>query len=61
MSEDAGMSTEPDFDAYYSGRELACALKITDVWEYENRERVRQVERTVHGFRCSTIMALSEA
>ena len=24
-----------DFDAYYSGRTIAYALKITDVWEYE--------------------------
>ena len=24
-----------DFDAYYTGRTLACALEITDVWEYE--------------------------
>ena len=35
VSEDAHVD-KPDFDAYYSGRELACALKITDVWEYEN-------------------------
>ena len=24
-----------DFDAYYAGRTIAYALKITDVWEYE--------------------------
>ena len=24
-----------DFDAYYAGRSIAYALKITDVWEYE--------------------------
>lgn len=25
-----------DFDAYYAGRTIAYALKITDVWEYEH-------------------------
>ena len=25
-----------DFDAYYSGRTIAYALEITDVWEYKN-------------------------
>lgn len=25
-----------DFDAYYAGRTVAYALKITDVWEYKN-------------------------
>ncbi len=25
-----------EFEAYYSGRDLACALEITDEWEYEN-------------------------
>lgn len=25
-----------DFDAYYAGCEIAYALQITDVWEYEN-------------------------
>ena len=24
------------FDAYYEGREIAYALQVTDVWEYEN-------------------------
>ena len=35
VSEDVGVG-KPDFDAYYEGRELACALEITEVWEYEN-------------------------
>ena len=34
VSDYAGVE-ESDFEAYYSGRELACALKITKVWEYE--------------------------
>ncbi len=35
ISEDAGIE-KSDFDAYYAGSNLACALKITYVWEYED-------------------------
>ena len=34
-SELAGVDKR-DFDAYYAGCEIAYALQITDVWEYEN-------------------------
>ena len=29
-------STKRGFDTYYEGREIAYALQVTDVWEYEN-------------------------
>ena len=35
ISELAGVDKR-DFDAYYAGCEIAYALQITDVWEYEN-------------------------
>ena len=35
VSEEAKVE-KSDFDAYYAGTNLACALKITRVWEYEN-------------------------
>jgi predicted transcriptional regulator len=35
VSDSAGVE-KPDFDAYYAGSEMACALEIVDVWEYEN-------------------------
>ncbi len=34
VSEEAGVD-KPEFDAYYAGRKVACALKVSDVWEYE--------------------------
>ena len=35
VSDDVGVE-KPEFDAYYAGRELASALEVTDVWEYEH-------------------------
>ena len=35
VSELAGVDKR-DFDAYYAGRTIAYALKITNVWEYKN-------------------------
>ena len=35
VSEEAGVD-KPEFDAYYAGRKVACALKVSDVWEYED-------------------------
>ena len=35
VSESAGLD-KSDFDAYYAGRDLAYALEIVDVWEFEN-------------------------
>ena len=35
VSELAGVDKR-GFDAYYEGREIAYALQVTDVWEYEN-------------------------
>ena len=35
VSELAGV-TKQDFDNYYAGRNIVCALEITDVWEFEN-------------------------
>ena len=35
VSEIAGVDKR-GFDTYYAGREIAYALQVTDVWEYEN-------------------------
>ena len=35
VSEIAGVDKQ-GFDTYYAGREIAYALQVTDVWEYEN-------------------------
>ena len=35
VSEIAGVDKQ-GFDAYYEGREIAYALQVTDLWEYEN-------------------------
>ena len=35
VSENAGVDKQ-GFDAYYEGCEIAYALQVTDVWEYEN-------------------------
>ena len=35
VSESAGVDKD-DFDAYYEGQSVACALEITYVWEYTN-------------------------
>ena len=35
VSELAGVDKR-GFDTYYEGREIAYALQVTDVWEYEN-------------------------
>lgn len=36
VSEIAGVDKQ-GFDTYYAGREIAYALQVTDVWEYEIR------------------------
>ena len=35
VSESAGLD-KSDFDSYYAGRDIAHALEIVDVWEFEN-------------------------
>jgi predicted transcriptional regulator len=35
VSDSVGVE-KPEFDAYYAGRDLASALQVTDVWEYEH-------------------------
>ena len=35
VSEDAGVD-KPEFDAYFAGQSTAYALKITNVWRFEN-------------------------
>lgn len=35
VSSEAGVN-KSEYDAYYAGRKIACALKIEYVWEYEN-------------------------
>lgn len=45
VSEWAGLD-KSDFDAYYSGRDIAYALEIVDVWEFEDApslETLRQM------------------
>ena len=45
-----GAISRSDFDAYYSGRELACALKITKVWEYKNPRGLDKLRERFTGF-----------
>lgn len=49
VSDYAGVD-KPDFDAYYAGRELACALKITKFWEYENPMELDTLRERFPGF-----------
>lgn len=49
VSKDGGVA-KPEFDAYYAGRELACALKITEVWEYENPRGLDKLRERFTGF-----------
>jgi len=45
VSENAGID-KSDYDAYYSGRDIAYALEIVDVWEFEDAhplETLRQM------------------
>ena len=35
VSDFAGLEKQ-DFDAYYAGQSIACALEITEVWQYRN-------------------------
>ena len=49
VSDYAGID-KPDFDAYYSGRELACALKIAEFWEYENPMELDALKKQFPGF-----------
>ncbi len=39
-----------DFDAYYAGRTVAYALKITDVWEYKNPASLSTLENRFPDF-----------
>ena len=49
VSDYAGVD-RPDFDAYYAGREFACALKITKFWEYENPVELDVLREQFPGF-----------
>ena len=39
-----------DFDTYYEGREIAYALQITDVWEYENPVDLNRLRKRFPNF-----------
>ena len=39
-----------DYDAYYSGSRIACALKIADVWEYRRPARLERLRTRFPGF-----------
>lgn len=39
-----------DFDAYYADRDIAYALQITEVWEYENPVSLDALQRRFPGF-----------
>ena len=49
VSGDAGVD-KPDFDAYYSDRQLACALRIEEVWKYENPIGLDKLRKQFTGF-----------
>ena len=42
--------TKQDFDEYYKGREIAYALQITDVWEYENPVDLNRLRKRFPNF-----------
>lgn len=44
VSESAGLE-KSDFDDYYAGRDLAYALEIVDVWEYDNAPTLDTLKR----------------
>ncbi len=41
---------KPDFDAYYAGRDVACALEITETWEYSNPMGLSALRDTFQNF-----------
>ena len=49
ISELAGVDKR-DFDAYYAGCEIAYALQITDVWEYENPADLNRLRKRFPNF-----------
>ena len=49
ISELAGVDKR-DFDAYYAGCEIAYALQITDVWEYENPADLNRLRKRFPDF-----------
>ena len=49
VSEIAGVDKQ-DFDAYYAGREIAYALQVTDVWEYENPVDLNRLRKQFPNF-----------
>ena len=49
VSELAGVDKR-GFDAYYEGREIAYALQITDVWEYENPTDLNRLRKRFPNF-----------
>ena len=57
ISELAGVNKR-DFDAYYAGCEIAYALQITDVWEYENPVDLSKLRNLFSKFCSSSILAV---
>ena len=49
VSELAGVDKD-DFDAYYEGQSVACALEITEVWEYTNPMGLAALRNRFEGF-----------
>ena len=57
VSEIAGVDKQ-GFDAYYAGREIAYALQVTDVWEYENPVDLNKLRNRFSKFFSSTVLAV---
>ena len=49
VSDMAGINKQ-DFDAYYAGRTTAYALKIVDVWEYDQPFALNTLRELLEGF-----------
>ncbi len=49
VSEEAGVE-KSEYDAYYAGSNLACALKITRVWEYEKPMGLSELREKFENF-----------
>ena len=49
VSSEAGVN-KSEYDAYYAGRKIACALKIEHVWEYENPLELSELRAKFRNF-----------
>lgn len=49
VADSAGVS-QRDFDIYYAGQSIACALEIKEVWQYENPISLRMLRHRFQRF-----------